>query len=169
MARKKGREVNGWLIVDKPAGVTSTSVVAKVRWALDAKKAGHAGTLDPDATGVLAVALGEATKTVPVITDALKCYDFVVNWGSETATDDASGDVVKTADARPTRAEVQDALGQGGLARVDVRANADVPQFAGGGRAVAGVARGMVGDVHGCGRILAPGAPRSPHATRSLS
>ena len=84
MARKKGREVNGWLIVDKPAGVTSTSVVAKVRWALDAKKAGHAGTLDPDATGVLAVALGEATKTVPVITDALKCYDFVVNWGSET-------------------------------------------------------------------------------------
>ena len=110
MARKKGREVNGWLIVDKPAGVTSTSVVAKVRWALDAKKAGHAGTLDPDATGVLAVALGEATKTVPVITDALKCYDFVVNWGSETATDDASGDVVKTADARPTRAQVQDAL-----------------------------------------------------------
>ncbi|WP_108500827.1 tRNA pseudouridine(55) synthase TruB [Paracoccus indicus] len=110
MARKKGREVNGWLIVDKPAGVTSTSVVAKVRWALDAKKAGHAGTLDPDATGVLAVALGEATKTVPVITDALKCYDFVVNWGAETTTDDASGDVVKTADARPTRDQVQEAL-----------------------------------------------------------
>jgi len=110
MARKKGREVNGWLIVDKPAGVTSTAVVAKVRWALDAKKAGHAGTLDPDATGVLAVALGEATKTVPIITDALKCYDFVVNWGSETATDDASGEVVKTADARPTQAQVQDAL-----------------------------------------------------------
>jgi tRNA pseudouridine55 synthase len=110
MARKKGREVNGWLIVDKPAGVTSTAVVAKVRWALDAKKAGHAGTLDPDATGVLAVALGEATKTVPIITDALKCYDFLVNWGSETATDDASGDVVKTTDARPTEAQVQDAL-----------------------------------------------------------
>ena len=110
MARKKGREVNGWLIVDKPAGVTSTSVVAKVRWALDAKKAGHAGTLDPDATGVLAVALGEATKTVPVITDALKCYDFVVNWGAETTTDDASGDVVKTADVRPTRDQVQEAL-----------------------------------------------------------
>ncbi|MDN5568108.1 MAG: tRNA pseudouridine(55) synthase TruB [Paracoccus sp. (in: a-proteobacteria)] len=110
MARKKGREVNGWLIVDKPAGVTSTAVVAKVRWALDAKKAGHAGTLDPDATGVLAVALGEATKTVPIITDALKCYDFVVNWGAETATDDASGDVVRTAGARPTREQVQDAL-----------------------------------------------------------
>lgn len=110
MARKKGREVNGWLIVDKPTGVTSTAVVAKVRWALDAKKAGHAGTLDPDATGVLAIALGEATKTVPIITDALKCYDFVVNWGLETATDDASGDVVKTADTRPTEAQVQDAL-----------------------------------------------------------
>ena len=91
MARKKGRDINGWLIVDKPAGVNSTAVVAKVRWALDAKKAGHAGTLDPDATGVLAIALGEATKTVPIVTDALKCYDFVVNWGSETTTDDASG------------------------------------------------------------------------------
>ncbi len=73
MARKKGRDINGWLIVDKPAGVNSTAVVAKVRWALDAKKAGHAGTLDPDATGVLAIALGEATKTVPIVTDALKC------------------------------------------------------------------------------------------------
>ena len=78
MARKKGRDISGWLIVDKPAGVTSTSVVNKVRGALDAKKAGHAGTLDPAATGVLAVALGEATKTVPYITDALKCYRFQV-------------------------------------------------------------------------------------------
>ena len=67
MARKKGREISGWLVVDKPAGVTSTAVVGKVRWALDAKKAGHAGTLDPDATGVLAIALGEATKTVPYL------------------------------------------------------------------------------------------------------
>ena len=78
MGRKKGREVSGWLVVDKPAGITSTSVVNKVRWAFDAKKAGHAGTLDPAATGVLAVALGEATKTVPYITDALKCYRFAV-------------------------------------------------------------------------------------------
>ena len=91
MARKKGRDITGWLIVDKPAGVTSTAVVNKVRWALDAKKAGHAGTLDPDATGVLAVALGEATKTAAILTDALKCYDFTVNWGAETTTDDASG------------------------------------------------------------------------------
>lgn len=110
MARKKGRDVNGWLIVDKPAGVTSTAVVAKVRWALDAKKAGHAGTLDPDATGVLAVALGEATKTVATVTDALKCYDFTVNWGAETTTDDASGEVVRTSDIRPDRAAIAAAL-----------------------------------------------------------
>ncbi|MBU2957183.1 tRNA pseudouridine(55) synthase TruB [Paracoccus sp. 1_MG-2023] len=110
MARKKGRDINGWLIVDKPAGVTSTSVVAKVRWALDAKKAGHAGTLDPDATGVLAVALGEATKTVPIVTDALKCYDFTVNWGSETTTDDASGEVLRQSDMRPTEDQVRAAL-----------------------------------------------------------
>ena len=110
MARKKGRDINGWLIVDKPAGVTSTAVVAKVRWALDAKKAGHAGTLDPDATGVLAVALGEATKTVATVTDALKCYDFTVNWGAETTTDDASGDVVRTSASRPDRAAIEAAL-----------------------------------------------------------
>ncbi|TGN60069.1 tRNA pseudouridine(55) synthase TruB [Paracoccus liaowanqingii] len=110
MARKKGRDISGWLIVDKPAGVGSTAVVAKVRWALDAKKAGHAGTLDPDATGVLAIALGEATKTVPIVTDALKCYDFVVTWGAETATDDASGEVLRTSEARPSEAEVQAAL-----------------------------------------------------------
>nr|WP_111301227.1 tRNA pseudouridine(55) synthase TruB [Paracoccus saliphilus] len=110
MARKKGRDISGWLIVDKPAGVNSTAVVAKVRWALDAKKAGHAGTLDPDATGVLAVALGEATKTVPIVTDALKCYDFTVNWGAETATDDASGEVVRRSDTRPTAAQIEAAL-----------------------------------------------------------
>lgn len=110
MARKKGRDITGWLIVDKPAGITSTSVVNKVRWALDAKKAGHAGTLDPEATGVLAVALGEATKTVSILTDALKCYDFTVTWGAETTTDDASGEVVRTADARPTAAQIEAAL-----------------------------------------------------------
>lgn len=110
MARKKGRDINGWLIVDKPAGVTSTAVVGKVRWALDAKKAGHAGTLDPDATGVLAVALGEATKTVSYITDALKCYDFTVSWGAETTTDDASGDVVRQADSRPDAEAIKAAL-----------------------------------------------------------
>jgi len=110
MARKKGRDISGWLVVDKPAGVTSTSVVNKVRWALDAKKAGHAGTLDPAATGVLAVALGEATKTVPFITDALKCYRFVVRLGVSTKTDDAEGDVIATNDARPSDDEIRTAL-----------------------------------------------------------
>ena len=88
MARgKKGRPVNGWLVVDKPAGITSTAVVNKVKWAMDAQKAGHAGTLDPAATGVLAIALGEATKTVPYITDALKCYRFRVTLGAATTTE----------------------------------------------------------------------------------
>ncbi len=112
MARKrKGRDISGWLVVDKPAGPTSTSVVNKVRWALGAKKAGHAGTLDPDATGVLAVALGEATKTVPYITDALKAYEFEVTLGAATNTDDAEGEVVATSDSRPTDDEIKEALG----------------------------------------------------------
>ena len=80
--RKKGRDISGWLVVDKPAGPTSTTVVNKVRWALDAKKAGHAGTLDPGGDRWFwPVALGEATKTVPFITDALKCYRFEVRFG----------------------------------------------------------------------------------------
>lgn len=110
MRRKKGRDVSGWLIVDKPAGIGSTDVVGRVRWALDAKKAGHAGTLDPDATGLLAVALGEATKTVPYLTDALKAYDFTVAWGAETSTDDVSGEVLRTSDVRPDAAAVEAAL-----------------------------------------------------------
>ena len=110
MARKKGRDISGWLVVDKPAGMTSTSVVNKVRWALDAKKAGHAGTLDPAATGVLAVALGEATKTVPYITDALKCYRFALRLGAATNTDDAEGEVIATSDARPSDDAIAAAL-----------------------------------------------------------
>lgn len=110
MARKNGREVSGWLVVDKPAGVTSTTVVNKVRWAFDARKAGHAGTLDPAATGVLAVALGEATKTVPYITDALKCYRFAVRLGAATNTDDAEGEVLETSDLRPTDEAIRAAL-----------------------------------------------------------
>ncbi|MCD1619709.1 tRNA pseudouridine(55) synthase TruB [Salipiger marinus] len=110
MGRKKGRDISGWLVVDKPAGMTSTSVVNKVRWALDAKKAGHAGTLDPEATGVLAVALGEATKTVPWITDALKAYRFTVRLGQRTNTDDAEGEILDTSDLRPTDAQIKEAL-----------------------------------------------------------
>lgn len=108
--RKKGRDIHGWLVVDKPAGPTSTAVVNKVRWALDAKKAGHAGTLDPDATGVLAIALGEATKTVPFITDALKSYRFSVRFGIATNTDDAEGEVIATSDARPSDDDILEAL-----------------------------------------------------------
>ena len=110
MGRKKGRDISGWLVVDKPAGVTSTAVVGKVRWAFDAKKAGHAGTLDPAATGVLAVALGEATKTVAHITDALKCYRFVMRLGMATTTDDAEGEVIARNDTRPTDEAIGAAL-----------------------------------------------------------
>lgn len=113
MARKrKGRDISGWLVVDKPAGLTSTAVVNKVRWAFDARKAGHAGTLDPEATGVLAVALGEATKTVPYITDALKAYEFTVRFGQATRTDDAEGEVIATSDLRPSDDEIKEALHQ---------------------------------------------------------
>ncbi|MBV7377503.1 tRNA pseudouridine(55) synthase TruB [Maritimibacter dapengensis] len=108
--RKKGRDVHGWLVVDKPAGLTSNAVVNKIRWAFDAKKAGHAGTLDPEATGVLAVALGEATKTVPYITDAMKAYVFTVRLGQATNTDDAEGEVIATSDARPTDDDIRAAL-----------------------------------------------------------
>ena len=109
---RKGRDISGWLVVDKPAGLTSTAVVNKVRWAFGAKKAGHAGTLDPDATGVLAVALGEATKTVPYITDALKAYTFTVRLGQSTNTDDAEGEVIASSDTRPDDDEIKAALGQ---------------------------------------------------------
>lgn len=111
MARgKKGRPVHGWVVVDKPAGIGSTTVVNKLRWAFGAQKAGHAGTLDPAATGVLAVALGEATKTIPYITDALKCYRFRVVLGAATTTDDAEGSVTETRDLRPSDAEIAAAL-----------------------------------------------------------
>ena len=124
--RRKGRAVHGWLVVDKPAGPTSSAVVGKVRWALEAQKAGHAGTLDPDATGVLAVALGEATKTVPYVTDASKCYRFRVTWGAETTTDDAAGAVLRTSDARPDAAQVAAALAsfRGQIAQVPPRVSA---------------------------------------------
>ena len=108
--RKKGRDISGWLVVDKPAGLTSTAVVNKVRWAFDAKKAGHAGTLDPDATGLLAVALGEATKTVPYVTDAMKAYTFTMRLGQATNTDDAEGEIIASSDHRPTDKEIIAAL-----------------------------------------------------------
>jgi len=113
MARKrKGEPIHGWLVADKPAGVTSSTVVNKLRWLLNAQKAGHAGTLDPDATGLLAVAFGEATKTIPYLTDALKTYRFTVVFGSATSTDDAGGDVIATSAVMPNKDNILSALPQ---------------------------------------------------------
>ena len=95
MARKKkGRPVHGWLVLDKPLNMTSTSAVARAKRLLSAQKAGHAGTLDPLATGILPLAFGEATKTVSYAMDGEKAYQFTVRWGEETETDDAEGQVV---------------------------------------------------------------------------
>lgn len=104
MARKKkGDPVHGWVCFDKPYGMTSTSAVGKVRWLYQAQKAGHAGTLDPLATGILPIALGEATKTVPYLVEADKMYSFTVLFGKTTATYDAEGETIAESDARPTR------------------------------------------------------------------
>jgi tRNA pseudouridine55 synthase len=105
--RRKGRNITGWLLIDKPAGWTSTAVVNKVRWAFGAQKAGHAGTLDPAATGLLVIAFGEATKALPYITDDLKAYHFTVNFGAATNTDDAEGEVIETSTTRPTRDQIE--------------------------------------------------------------
>src|ERR1700761_6656085 len=105
--RKKGKPVHGWVILDKPLGMTSTQGVAAVRRIFDAKKAGHAGTLDPLATGILAIALGEATKTVPYAMDADKTYRFTAAWGESRDSDDTEGVVTGTSDRRPTQAEIE--------------------------------------------------------------
>ena len=113
MARhKKGRPVSGWLVLDKPYELGSTQAVGKIRWLFQAKKAGHAGTLDPLATGVLPIALGEATKTVPYVTDGEKSYRFTVNWGTQTNTDDAEGEVVNSSSTRPAREAIEALLPQ---------------------------------------------------------
>ena len=108
--RKKGLPISGWAVVDKPQGITSTQVVGKLRWSFDAQKAGHAGTLDPLATGILPIAFGEATKTIPYIMDAEKIYRFTAKWGEARDTDDAEGKVTDTSDARPGRDEILAAL-----------------------------------------------------------
>ncbi len=95
-------EVNGWVILDKPIGLTSTQAVSRLKRIFNAKKAGHAGTLDPLASGILPVAFGEATKTVPFVQDGEKAYRFTVKWGEETDSDDADGKVVRTSGLRPT-------------------------------------------------------------------
>ncbi|MEE9315357.1 MAG: tRNA pseudouridine(55) synthase TruB [Rhizobiaceae bacterium] len=108
MARKKkGRPISGWLVLDKPYDFGSTQAVGKIRWLFDAKKAGHAGTLDPLATGVLPIALGEATKTVPYVTDGEKAYRFTVQWGMQTNTDDAEGKAVAESNTRPDKDAIE--------------------------------------------------------------
>ena len=108
MARKKkGLKINGWVNLHKPAGVTSTQMVSKVRWALNVQKAGHGGTLDPLASGVLPIALGEATKTVNFAQDAMKTYIFEVTWGEQRSTDDAEGDTINTSDKRPSQDNIE--------------------------------------------------------------
>ncbi|MFZ5616154.1 MAG: tRNA pseudouridine(55) synthase TruB [Pseudomonadota bacterium] len=110
--RKKGRPVNGWIILDKPYDFGSTEAVSKLKWLFQAQKAGHAGTLDPLATGVLPIAFGEATKTVPYVMDATKRYRFTAKWGEATATDDREGEVIARSEHRPTRAEIEAVLPQ---------------------------------------------------------
>jgi tRNA pseudouridine55 synthase len=104
------RPISGWLVLDKPYDMTSTEAVGKLRWLFSARKAGHAGTLDPLATGILPIAFGEATKTVPQVQDGEKRYDFTLKWGVATATDDAEGDIVATSSHRPAEAEVSAVL-----------------------------------------------------------
>jgi tRNA pseudouridine55 synthase len=103
-------EINGWINLDKPSGVTSTQAVGRLKFLFNAKKAGHAGTLDPLASGVLPVAFGEATKTVPVVQDGAKSYRFRVRWGEESATDDAEGEIVARSDLRPAPVEIESCL-----------------------------------------------------------
>ena len=105
--RKKGNPVHGWVILDKPLGMGSTQAVAAVRRIFDAQKAGHAGTLDPMATGILAIALGEATKTVPFAMDSDKTYRFTATWGEGRDSDDAEGKVTGTSDLRPSRDAIE--------------------------------------------------------------
>ncbi len=110
--KRKGLLLNGWVVLDKPAGLTSTQALGKVRWLLNAAKAGHGGTLDPMATGILPLAFGEATKTIGWIMDATKEYTFTAKWGESRVSDDAEGALVATSDVRPTRAAIEAALPQ---------------------------------------------------------
>lgn len=105
--KKKGRPISGWIILDKPYDFGSTEAVSKIKWLFKAQKAGHAGTLDPLASGMLPLALGEATKTVPYVMDGRKVYQFTVTWGEQRSTDDLEGDVLDKSDKRPTLEEIK--------------------------------------------------------------
>lgn len=105
--RKKGQKIHGWINLDKPEGLTSTQALGKVRRLLDAQKGGHAGTLDPAASGILPIALGEATKTIPFVQDRLKTYEFEITWGEQRDTDDREGEIIGTSDIRPVKADIE--------------------------------------------------------------
>jgi tRNA pseudouridine55 synthase len=105
--KKKGRPISGWVVLDKPVGMGSTEAVSKIKWLFQAEKAGHAGTLDPLASGMLPIALGEATKTVPYVQDGAKIYRFTVAWGEERSTDDLEGPVTQNSDRRPAEPDVR--------------------------------------------------------------
>jgi len=124
--RREKRDVHGWVVLDKPIGMTSTHAVSVVKRLFTAKRAGHAGTLDPLASGLLPIALGEATKTVPFVMDGRKTYAFTVRWGEERDTDDAEGRVVASSDARPTPDDVRALLPRftGTIAQVPPRYSA---------------------------------------------
>jgi tRNA pseudouridine55 synthase len=105
--KPKGRPISGWLILDKPVDFGSTEAVGKIKWLFNAQKAGHAGTLDPLASGMLPIALGDATKTVPYVMDGRKIYEFTVTWGEERSTDDLEGEVTQSSEKRPTEEEIK--------------------------------------------------------------
>ena len=111
-SKRERRKIDGWVVLDKPLGMGSTKAVGRVRWLFGAEKAGHGGTLDPLATGVLPIALGEATKTVPFVMDGRKEYRFTLRFGEARATEDAEGEVTATSDARPSDAEIRAVLGR---------------------------------------------------------
>ncbi|MFD1329920.1 tRNA pseudouridine(55) synthase TruB [Mycoplana ramosa] len=105
--KPKGRPISGWLILDKPFDFGSTEAVSKIKWLFKAQKAGHAGTLDPLASGMLPIALGDATKTVPYVMDGRKIYEFTVTWGEERATDDLEGEVTHSSGVRPAEEAIK--------------------------------------------------------------
>lgn len=108
--KPKGRPVSGWMILDKPVDFGSTEAVSKIKWLFNAQKAGHAGTLDPLASGMLPIALGDATKTVPYVMDGRKIYEFTVTWGEQRSTDDLEGEVIESSDKRPAEQDIRDIL-----------------------------------------------------------
>jgi len=112
ITKRPKSKVDGWIVLDKPLGLGSTQAVGRVRWLFAAEKAGHGGTLDPLATGVLPIALGEATKTVPFVMDGRKEYRFTLRFGEARSTDDGEGEVIATSDVRPTDEAIRAALGQ---------------------------------------------------------